>query len=122
MEAHHSEVEAKSVYALIVQAADALSATRRGARMEAMEGYIKRVQSLEGIALSFEGVSNAYVIQAGRELRVMVSPDAVSDIEAYEISKKIREKIERSVDGAFPVKITLVRERRYVEFSGDRPD
>ena len=120
VEAHHSEVEARSIYALIVQAADALSATRRGARMEAMEGYIKRVRSLEGIALSFEGVSNAYVIQAGRELRVMVSPDAVGDIEAREIARKIREKVEQSVDSAFPVKVTLVRERRYVEFSGER--
>ncbi len=118
VEAHHSEVEAESVYAIIVQTADALSATRRGARMEATEGYIKRVKSLEGIALSFEGVASAYVLQAGRELRVMVSPDAVNDIEAHEIAKKIREKIEQSVDNSFPVKITLVRERRYTEFSG----
>ena len=118
VEAHHSEVEAESVYAIIVQTADALSATRRGARMEATEGYIKRVKSLEGIALSFEGVASAYVLQAGRELRIMVSPDAVNDIEAHEIAKKIREKIEQSVDNSFPVKITLVRERRYTEFSG----
>ena len=118
VQSHHSEVEAESVYAIIVRTADSLSATRRGARMEATEGYIKRVKSLESIALSFEGVANAYVLQAGRELRVMVSPDEVSDIAACELAKKIRDKIGQSVDGAFPVKVTLVRERRFTEIVG----
>ena len=86
-----------------------------GARMEATEGYIRRMNMLEQIAMSFEGVSNAYVLQSGKELRVIVSPDSVSDISAREIAGKIKTKIEEVSDSSVPVKITLIREVRYSE-------
>ena len=115
VEAHHCEVPSKSIYATILCIADSLSATRPGARMEATEGYIRRIKSLENIALEFEGVASAYVLQAGRELRVIVSPEAVSDVEAHEIARKIREKIEEKLDNSIGVKITLIREQRFTE-------
>lgn len=115
VEAHHSEVVAETIYAAIIQLADTLSATRMGARMEATEGYIRRMNMLEQIAMSFEGVSNAYVLQSGKELRVIVSPDSVSDISAREIAGKIKTKIEEVSDSSVPVKITLIREVRYSE-------
>ncbi len=115
VEAHHGEVVSKSVYATILCIADTLSATRPGARMEAAEGYIRRIKTLENIALDFEGVASAYVLQAGRELRVIVSPDAVSDVEAHDIARKIREKIEATLDNSIAVKITIIREQRYTE-------
>ena len=115
VESHHGEVPAESIYSTVVQIADSISATRVGARMEASEGYIRRVKTLENIAQEFEGVSSAYVLQAGRELRVIVSPEAVSDIQAQEIISKIRQKIEEKMANSIPVKITLIRERRWVE-------
>ena len=117
VESHHGEVGAASVYAVILRVADTLSATRPGARMEATEGYIRRIKTLESIALEFDGVAGAYVLQAGRELRVVVSPDAVSDVEAQEIAGKIRRKIEETVDNALAVKIILIREQRFTEFA-----
>ncbi len=117
VESHHGEVGAASVYSVILRVADTLSATRPGARMEATEGYIRRIKTLESIALEFDGVAGAYVLQAGRELRVVVSPDAVSDVEAQEIAGKIRRKIEETVDNALAVKITLIREQRFTEFA-----
>ncbi len=115
VEAHHGEVLSESIYATILMIADAISATRPGARMEATDGYIRRIKMLESVAMSFEGVANAYVLQAGRELRVIVSPESVSDIAAQELAKQIRQKIEESVDNSIPIKITLIRERRFVE-------
>ena len=115
VESHHGEVPAESIYSTVVQIADSISATRVGARMEATEGYIRRVKTLEAIAQEFEGVSNAYVLQAGRELRVIVSPEAVNDIQAQEIISKIRTKIEEKLSNSIPVKITLIRERRWIE-------
>lgn len=115
VESHHGEVPAESVYSIVVQIADAISATRVGARMEATDGYIRRVKTLESIAASFEGVASAYVLQAGRELRVIVSPEAVDDLRAQEIISKIRQKIEETVSNSIPVKITLIREKRWVE-------
>ena len=115
VEAHHAEVPSKSIYATILCIADSLSATRPGARMEATEGYIRRIKTLESIALSFDGVVSAYVLQAGRELRVIVSPDAVGDVAAFEIAKKIREKIEETIDNSISVKVTIIREQRFTE-------
>ncbi len=115
VEAHHGEVPAESVYSTIVQIADSISATRVGARMEATDGYIRRVKTLESIAQSFNGVASAYVLQAGRELRVIVSPDVVDDVLAREIISKIREQIETAVSNSLPVKITLIREKRWTE-------
>ena len=85
--------------------------------MEATEGYIRRIKTLESAALDFPGVAGAYVLQAGRELRVVVSPDAVSDVEAQEIARNIRLKIEEKVDNSLAVKITLIREQRFTEFA-----
>ncbi len=121
VEAHHGEVPPSSIYATIVRVADSLSATRPGARMEATEGYIRRIKMLEKTALDFEGVSGAYVLQAGRELRVIVSPDAVSDVEAQEIAGKIKRKIEENTDNSLSVKITLVREQRFTEIARPAP-
>ena len=115
VEAHHGEVPAKSIYATILCVADTLSATRPGARMEATEGYIRRIKTLETLALDFDGVAGAYVLQAGRELRVVVSPDAVSDVEAHEIARNIKRKIEETVDNSLAVKITIIREQRFTE-------
>ena len=115
VESHHGEVPAESIYSSVVQIADTISATRVGARMEATEGYIRRVKMLEAVAQEFEGVSNAYVLQAGRELRVIVSPEAVSDTQAQDIVVKIRTKIEEKISNSIPVKITLIREKRWVE-------
>ncbi len=112
---HHGEVEAKSIYSSILQMADSLSATRPGARMEATDGYIRRIKTLESVAKSFEGVSNAYVIQAGRELRVTVSPEMIGDLEARDIASKVRQKIEESTDSSIPIKITIIRESRWTE-------
>lgn len=117
VEAHHCEVPSKSIYATILCIADSLSATRPGARMEATEGYIRRIKTLENIALEFEGVASAYVLQAGRELRVIVSPESVSDVEAHDIARKIREKIEETLDNSIGVKITLIREQRFTELA-----
>lgn len=117
VESHHGESVSNSIYATIVRIADSLSATRPGARMEATEGYIRRIKTLESAALDFPGVAGAYVLQAGRELRVVVSPDAVSDVEAQEIARNIRLKIEEKVDNSLAVKITLIREQRFTEFA-----
>ncbi len=114
VEAHHDEVQSESIYSTIVQIADSVSATRVGARMEATEGYIRRVKTLENIAREFEGVSNAYVLQAGRELRVIVSPDSVDDVSANDIEEKICKKIEETVSTSIPIKITLIREKRWI--------
>ena len=83
--------------------------------MEATDGYIRRIKTLESVAKSFEGVSNAYVIQAGRELRVTVSPEMIGDLEARDIASKVRQKIEESTDSSIPIKITIIRESRWTE-------
>ncbi len=120
--AHHGEVPDRSVYASILQIADSLSAGRPGARMEAAEGYIQRIKTLEEIALSFGGVAGAYVIQAGRELRAVVSPQNVSDVEAAEIARGIRKKIEEMTNSAIPVKVTIIRESRFTETTKPRSE
>ena len=88
--------------------------------MEATEGYIRRIKTLENIALGFDGVSGAYVLQAGRDLRVIVSPDVVSDIQAHDIARKIRTKIEDNLNGTIPVKVVLIREQRFTELAKPR--
>ena len=115
--AHHEEVAPQTLYATILQIADTLSSTRPGARMEATDGYIQRIRTLENIANEFPGVTSAYVLQAGRELRVIVSPEIVSDIQALDIAAKIRRKIEESTDSSIPIKIMLIRESRFTEIA-----
>ena len=120
VEAHHGEVPSESIYAEIVKLADSISASRAGARMEAAEGYIKRVADLERAAMSFEGVSSAYALQAGRELRVFVSPDVVDDAAAFALTGRICSRIEEICGGTVPVKVTLIRERRFTDTANSR--
>jgi ribonuclease Y len=115
--AHHEDVPPNSVYALLVQAADGLSGARPGARKELLENYIKRLEDLENIANSFKGVSNTYAIQAGRELRVIVESEVISDEEAILVSRDIAKKIEESLTFPGQIKVTVIRETRAVEYA-----
>ena len=117
MEAHHFDVEPKTVEAVLVQAADALSAARPGARRDMLETYVKRLQKLEEIADAFNGVSKAYAIQAGRELRIIVKSEEVSDNEAVWLSKDIAKRIEKEVQYPGEIKVTVIRETRAVGFA-----
>jgi ribonuclease Y len=114
---HHGEVEAKYVEAAIVAAADAISAARPGARRESFEDYLKRLQNLEAIANSFEGIEKAYAIQAGREIRVFVASDSVTDDRAIIIAKDIAKRIETEMKYPGQIKVTLIREKRVVEYA-----
>ncbi|MFN3659973.1 MAG: ribonuclease Y [Brevinematales bacterium] len=114
---HHGEVEAKYLTAAIVSAADAISASRPGARRESFENYIKRLQSLEAAATSFEGVEKAYAIQAGREVRVFVASDKVDDQRAVIMARDIAKKIESEMKYPGQIKITLIRETRIIEYA-----
>ena len=100
-----------------MQAADSLSAARPGARKELMESYVKRLEELEGIATGFDGVSKAYAIQAGRELRVMVNSDNIDDDRAYLLCKDIVAKIEETLTYPGQIRVTVIRERRAVSFA-----
>ena len=115
--AHHEDVPPNSVYALLVQAADSLSGARPGARKELLENYIKRLEDLEKIATSFKGVANSYAIQAGREVRVIVESDVVSDEGSVLLSKDIVKKIEESLTFPGQIKVTVIRETRAVEYA-----
>ena len=117
MEAHHFDIEPATVEAVLVQAADALSAARPGARRDMLETYVKRLQKLEEIADTFNGVSKAYAIQAGRELRIIVEADQVSDNEAVWLSKDIAKRIEKEVQYPGEIKVTVIRETRAVGFA-----
>ena len=112
IEAHHGDVEAKTLIAVLVQAADALSAARPGARRENLQNYIKRLEELERICTSFEGVENAYAIQAGREVRILVRPDVVSDDKMVIIAHDIAKKIEDELEYPGQIKVNIIREKR----------
>ncbi len=114
---HHGDCEATSVIAMLVGAADALSAARPGARRETLETYIKRLEKLEEISESFEGVEKSYAIQAGREVRVMVQPDKVDDTEAFRLARDITKMIEKELDYPGHIKVTVIRETRAVEYA-----
>ena len=113
--AHHEEVKPETVYAGLVILADTISAVRPGARAESMTGYIQRLGRLEKLALSLEGVQQAFAIQAGREIRVVVSPNEVTDDRAREISKELRKRIEAELQYPSTIKITVIRESRFTE-------
>lgn len=113
--AHHGEVEPESLYAAILRLADGLSATRPGARSSTLEGYVERVRGLETLAKSFPGVAEAHAIQAGREVRVIVSPERVSEDEAKALTRKIRIRIEEEMHYPGTVRIVLIREQRFQE-------
>lgn len=115
---HHDEVPAKTIEALIVKIADKISASRTGARNDSEENYINRLENLENIALSIDGVEKAFAIQAGRELRVIVSPEKVTDEEAHDLAKRITDRIKAELKYPGKIKVTLTRERRFVEYAG----
>ncbi len=115
--AHHGDVEANTIIAQLVQAADAISAARPGARRENIETYIKRLEKLEEIANSFKGVEKSYAIQAGREVRIMVKPEVVSDASMLIVAKDIVKKIEAELEYPGQIKVSLIRETRAVDFA-----
>jgi ribonucrease Y len=113
--AHHEEVKPETVYAGLVILADTVSAVRPGARAESMTGYIQRLERLEKLALTLEGVQQAYAIQAGREVRVVVNPASVTDEQAHELAKTLRRRIEEELQYPSTIKITVIRESRFTE-------
>ena len=115
--AHHEDIEANTIEAVLVQAADAISAARPGARRETLESYIKRLESLESIANSFEGVERCYAIQAGREIRVAVKPEVVNDAEAILLAKNLAKRIEDELEYPGQIKINIIREMRVVDYA-----
>lgn len=115
--AHHGDIEPQTIVASLVQAADAISAARPGARRENLETYIKRLQKLEEIANSFEGVDKSYAIQAGREIRIMVKPDSVSDDGMILVAKEIVKRIESELEYPGQIKVSLIRETRAVDYA-----
>lgn len=117
IESHHGDVEPHTYIAMIVQAADAISAARPGARRENLENYIKRLQKLEEIASSFKGIEKAFAIQAGREIRIMVKPDEVSDDEMLFLARDIARKVESELEYPGQIKINVVRETRQSEYA-----
>jgi ribonuclease Y len=117
IEAHHNEVEPRTVLAVIVQAADAVSAARPGARRETLEGYVKRLERLESIALEFKGVEEVFALQAGREVRVVVDPGDVSDLEARELSRQIARKLEEDLQYPGQIQVTVIREFRATDYA-----
>jgi len=112
VEAHHNEVEPETVEAVLVQAADAISGSRPGARRESLEAYVERMSSLESIATSRTGVTRAYAMQAGREVRVMVAPDKIDDAGAHVLAREIAQQVEKNLSFPGQIKITVVRESR----------
>jgi len=115
--AHHDEIEMKTLISPIVQVCDAISGARPGARREIVEAYIKRIKELENLALSYDGVGSAYAIQAGRELRVLVEAEKVSDQKAEELSFTISQRIQTEMTYPGQVKVTVIREKRSVNYA-----
>ena len=112
---HHGATEAKSVIANLVQIADSLSASRPGARNDSLENYIKRLEQLENVSNDIKGVEKSYALQAGRELRVLVKPEEISDIEIHKTAREIKEKIENEMQYPGTIKVTVIRETRVTE-------
>jgi ribonuclease Y len=117
IEAHHEEVEPNTVEAVIVIIADAISGSRPGARRESLEQYIKRLRALEEVGNSFDGVDKCYAIQAGREIRIIVKPEDIDDLKAMRLAKDISKKIEETLEYPGQIKVTVIREKRAVEYA-----
>ena len=115
--AHHDDVPHETTESVLVQAADAISGSRPGARREAFETYVKRLTKLEEIANGFKGVEKTAVIQAGREIRVIVTPDQVNDMQAVELSEQIARKIENELQYPGQIRVVVIRETRSVDFA-----
>lgn len=114
---HHGDVEATSVIAALIQASDAVSAARPGARSESLENYLQRLENLEEISNSFDGVKESYAIQAGREIRIIVQPDEIDDVQSVGLARNVRKEIEDKMDYPGNIKVTVIRETRAVEYA-----
>ncbi|TAH62987.1 MAG: ribonuclease Y [Gottschalkiaceae bacterium] len=117
MEAHHGDVEAETIEAVLVQAADAISAARPGARRETLEAYIKRLEKLEEIANTFEGIEKSFAIQAGREIRIMVKPEIINDDQIIHTAREIVKRIENELEYPGQIKVNVIRETRAIEYA-----
>ncbi len=117
MSTHHGDYEPQSVEAVLVTAADAISAARPGARRETLEAYIKRLEKLEEIASSYDGVEKSYAIQAGREIRIMVKPEDVNDEELHLLARDMTKKIEEELEYPGQIKVSIIRETRAIEYA-----
>lgn len=115
--AHHEDVEMKTTEDFIVYAADAISSARPGARRESLESYVKRIQELEDVANSFKGVEKSYAIQAGREVRILVKPEEIDDLESIKLSRNIAKKIEKELNYPGQIKVNVIRETRSIEYA-----
>ena len=115
--AHHEDEEPKTVMAVLLISADAMSGARPGARSETLSAYIKRLENLESISRSFKGVEQAYAMQAGREIRVIVQPEKVDDNESVQLSRNISKRIESEMDYPGQIKVTVIRETRAIEYA-----
>jgi ribonuclease Y len=114
---HHHEIDQDTVEAVIAEAADAISGARPGARREDLEAYIKRIRSLEEMAISFEGVQQAFAIQAGREVRILVKPDAIDDLASVRLARDVAKRIEETMQYPGQIRVTVIRETRATEYA-----
>ena len=117
VEAHHGDVEPKTLEAVLIQAADAISASRPGARRETLDAYIKRLQNLEEIANSFEGVDKSFAIQAGREVRIIVKPEKISDADMTVLARDVAQKVEKEMEYPGQIKVNVIRETRTIDYA-----
>jgi len=117
IEAHHNEVEPRTVLAVLVQAADAVSAARPGARREALESYVRRLERLEEVALDFKGVERVFAMQAGREVRVVVDPGEIDDLSAGDLARRIARKLEEDLQYPGQILVTVIREFRASDYA-----
>ncbi|MEX1208405.1 MAG: ribonuclease Y [Acidimicrobiia bacterium] len=117
IEAHHNEVEPRTLTAVVVQAADAVSASRPGARREAVDSYVRRLEQLEAIAMEFDGVERVYAMQAGREVRVVVDPGSVDDLGAHDLARRISKRFEEDLQYPGQIRVTVIRELRATDFA-----